>query len=123
MGKKGSNTYQERPQSAQELRLLETQNQMLGKQIDIGQQQENRSQSAYDDWVQSYRGMETGEINAGANRANGYSNNPNIIQPDEYAQKKSEYESQLAKLTSELEGLRSPQPTQQTPTTSSVKGQ
>lgn len=86
MGKKGSNktTYEERPLSAQELRLLETQNQMMQQGVNIAQQQEDRSQQMYGDWKNNYQGIETGEISPTATRENGYSNNPNIMTREQY---------------------------------------
>lgn len=74
MGKKGKNTttYQERPQSAQELKLLETQNQMTQAGIGIAREQEDRSQAQYDQWKDTYLPLETGAMAAGANRGNGY---------------------------------------------------
>lgn len=125
MGKKGGDTtYQERPLSAQELQLLNTQNEMLKAGIGVAQQQENRSNAIYDDWRNNYLGMETGEVSAGANRSNGYSNNPNILSADQYAAKKAEYEQNLARLTGELGTMNTPAATQtqtqtQTPTTTS----
>lgn len=107
MGKKGSSktVYQERPQSAQELRLLETQNQMMQQGINIGQQQEDRSQAMYEDWKNNYQGIETGQIRGNAERANGYSQNPNIMSKEDYSKFKTDYDTKMAALRKELEGL------------------
>lgn len=100
MGKKGSKTTNiERPQSAQELRLLETQNQQIQAGIDIAKQQDDRSQDMYNDWQNNYQGMETGEMSPTANRANGYSNNPNIITQKDY----DGYQGRLSELQRQLE--------------------
>lgn len=105
MGKKGKNTttYQERPLSTQELKLFDTQNRMMEKGIDIAQQQEDRAERMHDDWVNNFRGIETGEMSMTANRANGYSNNPNIITE---AQRDS-YQNRLAALNRQEHQLRS----------------
>ncbi len=60
MGKKGSNTTQniERPQSAQELALLETQNAMQQQAINVAQQQEDRSNEQHNLWKENYLPME-----------------------------------------------------------------
>ena len=58
MSKKGSTQNIERPQSAQELALLETQNDMQQQAIDVAKQQEGRSQEQYQTWKDSYLPME-----------------------------------------------------------------
>jgi len=86
MGKKGNNVTEnyERPQSAQELRLLETQNQQLQAGVEVAKQQDARAGQMYQDWQNNYQGIETGEMSPTANRANGYSNNPNIVSQEQY---------------------------------------
>lgn len=81
MGKKGNNVTQERPQSAQELGLMETQNQQLAAGIAIAREQEDRSREQYQNWQSSYEPMETGMIKQGATRENGYSD-PSMAQSD-----------------------------------------
>ncbi len=71
MGKKETKNV-ERPQSAQELALLETQNQQLQKGIAVAENQEARSQEQHEDWKRAYLPMETGMIGSGATRENGY---------------------------------------------------
>lgn len=84
MGKKGSKTTNiERPQSAQELRLLETQNQQLQAGIDIAKQQDDRAQEQYQNWQNAYQPIETGMIMQGATRENGYSDPSMIAGPDQ----------------------------------------
>jgi len=71
MGGKTTKNY-ERQLSQQELQLLETQNQMMQQGIDIAQTAENRSESQYQDWQDTYRPVETGMIPRGATRETGY---------------------------------------------------
>lgn len=122
MGKKGKNVYQERPQSAQELRLLETQNQMMKAGIDVQKQQDDRSQQMYNDWRNNYQGMETGEISGNANRANGYSNNPNIMSRDQFNQMHGDETARLASLQDRLAGMNQNMSEPTRTTTSSTKG-
>ncbi len=58
MSKKGTTQNIERPQSAQELRLLETQNAMQQQAIGIAQQQEDRSNEQNKIWKENYLPME-----------------------------------------------------------------
>lgn len=99
---KGTTKNYERELSPQELQLLETQNQMMQQGINIAQQQDDRSQSMYSDWKNNYQGIETGEMSPTANRANGYSNNPNIKTKDEH----SKYQSQRAELQKKIDALK-----------------
>lgn len=82
MGKKGKNVYQERPQSTQELQLLNTQNQQLQAAIDVAKQQDNRAAEQYRHWQNAYQPIETGMIMQGASRANGYSDPAMVAAPD-----------------------------------------
>lgn len=70
---KGKTTNVERPQSAQELRLLETQNEQLAAGIAVAEEQEARSAEQYKEWQSAYAPMETGMMEQGATRENGYS--------------------------------------------------
>ena len=64
MGKK-STTNVERPQSAQELQLLETQNQMMQSGIAVAQDQEARSAEQHKIWKDNYLPVEVpiGKVN------------------------------------------------------------
>lgn len=81
MGKKETKNI-ERPQSAQELRLLETQNAQLQAGIQVAQDQEKRSNEQYKEWQSAYAPMETGMIAQGATRENGYSDPSMVAGPD-----------------------------------------
>lgn len=82
MGKKSTKNV-ERPQSAQELRLLETQNAQLQAGIAVAQEQEKRSNAQYKEWQSAYAPMETGMIAPGATRENGYSDPSRIAAVDQ----------------------------------------
>ena len=74
MGKKGGGEVKnyQRPLSPQELRLLETQNQMRRSGIAVSNDQEKRSMDQYRQWQQTYQPIETGLFKPGATRATGY---------------------------------------------------
>lgn len=60
MGKKETKNI-ERPQSAQELQLLQTQNQQLQKGIGVAEEQEARAQEQHQYWKDNYLSMEGGD--------------------------------------------------------------
>ncbi len=58
MSKKGGTTNVERPQSAQELQLLQTQSEQIQKGIAVAEQQEKRSSEQHQIWKDNYLPME-----------------------------------------------------------------
>lgn len=74
----GGDTYNtERPQSAEELRLLDSQGAALDAGIAIAAEQEARAAEGYQSWVDSYEPIGTGMIDNNATRENGYTNGMN----------------------------------------------
>lgn len=71
----GSTNNYERELSAQELQLLDTQNQQLEKGIAVAEQQEARAAEQYNNWQNTYQGIETGLIPQDGNRDNGFYGN------------------------------------------------
>lgn len=86
IGKKGGDTYQERPQSDQELTLLSTQNDMMQQGIDIAKQQDARSQELYTDWKNTYRDMEQTDLKNAVQNANA---NMGQVDRGEYGRQKA----------------------------------
>ena len=97
---KGSTTNVERPQSAQELALLETQNQQLAAGIDIAQQQEDRATETHNVWKNNYLPHEVQQV---------------APDPAAEARYASQLDSQMpmyAEDTSGARGIAQPQPQQ-----------
>jgi hypothetical protein len=77
MGKKSSPApivNQERPMSPEELRMFGVQSDSMGQAMGIAQEQEARSAEGYQQYIDSYSGVETGMIDDNARRENGYTN-------------------------------------------------